>query len=102
MIHNFFAGEKGYPDAGTSQRNWNGRTRRIDKTVSSVLRKELKADPNWAEAGMTDFETSGERRSLRPRQQKCYAEADLPDLDLYLFCDDCDVCLLTKQYFKSG
>ena len=82
---------------GTSQEH--GKTRRIDKTVSSVLRKEFKADPNWTEAGAADFQTSG--RSLRPRQQKCYAEADLPDLDLYLYCDDCEVRLF-KQNFKSG
>jgi hypothetical protein len=78
------------PDPESLQRR--GRTRRIDTTTNSVLRKELKADPNWADVAPTGFEgVIGERKSLRARKKICYAEADLPDLDLFLFCDDCEV-----------
>jgi hypothetical protein len=88
-MYYFFA--EGKPVTATSQQGGR-RTGRIEKT--NVLGKEVKADPNWGNLVPVGLEDVGERRSLRKRKQICYAEADLPDLDNYLYCDFCDVCYM--------
>ena len=80
------------PDKLRLDQNLSDKTRRVTYDAECQVKAELKVDPTWADysaAVSADIGTA--RRSLRSKKTISYVEEEIPDVDLFLFCDVCQV-----------
>ena len=60
--------------------------------AESQVKAELKVDPTWSDySAAVSADISTARRSLRSKKTISYVEEEIPDVDLFLFCDVCQV-----------